>query len=115
MGDREALLTRLYEAFNRQDIEAVLLALHPEVDWPDTLEGRRRHGRDDVRDYWTGQFRVIRSEVSPVTFETLADGTVVVTAVATVRGVDGQLWSDSKMRHLYRFDGDLIIRMDIED
>lgn len=114
MSDREALLTQLYEAFNRRDIEAVLVALHPDVDWPDVIEGKRRHGRDDVRDYWVDQFKLIRSEVTPLAFEDLPDSRVRVLVSQTVRGLDGQLWSDGKVEHLYSFDGDLITRMDVD-
>ncbi|MES2034013.1 MAG: nuclear transport factor 2 family protein [Pseudomonadota bacterium] len=112
MSDREAQLTQLYEAFNRQDIEAVLVALHPDVDWPDVLEGKRRHGRDDVRAYWLGQFKLIRSELAPLSFDDLPDGRVRVLVIQTVRGVDGQLWSEGKVEHVYSFDGDLISRME---
>jgi hypothetical protein len=38
------LLTRTYGAFNARDIDAVLAVLHPEVDWPNGMEGGRVHG-----------------------------------------------------------------------
>jgi hypothetical protein len=45
MTDRDLLLT-IYAAFNRRDIDAVLTALHPEVDWPNGMEGGRVYGRE---------------------------------------------------------------------
>ena len=33
-GDDEQLLRRAYEAFNARDIEAAIVLMHPDVDWP---------------------------------------------------------------------------------
>jgi hypothetical protein len=35
----ERLLRAAYEAFNARDIEAALALVHPEVDWPNGIEG----------------------------------------------------------------------------
>jgi hypothetical protein len=51
-GERE-LLTRAYAAFNARNIDAVLAAMHPDVDWPNGWEGGRVRGHPQVRDYWT--------------------------------------------------------------
>ena len=56
MGDREALLTGLYEAFNRKDIEAVVGALHPDVSWPNLFGEGRLHGQEALRAMWREQF-----------------------------------------------------------
>jgi hypothetical protein len=37
-------LIRTYRAFNARDIDAALAVMHPEVDWPNGLEGGRVHG-----------------------------------------------------------------------
>jgi hypothetical protein len=39
-GDHE-LLAHTYAAFNGRDIDAVLAVMHPEVDWPNGMEGGR--------------------------------------------------------------------------
>jgi hypothetical protein len=39
--------------------------MHPDVDWPDMLEGRRIFGRDAVRAYWLAQFEVIDPHIEP--------------------------------------------------
>jgi hypothetical protein len=41
MNETEALLDRLYDAFNNQDLDTLLASMHPEVDWPNYLEGGR--------------------------------------------------------------------------
>ncbi|MDQ2842107.1 MAG: nuclear transport factor 2 family protein, partial [Acidobacteriota bacterium] len=53
---RQPLLLQLYAAFNARNIDAVLPALHPDVDWPNGWEGGRMRGRDAVRAYWTRQW-----------------------------------------------------------
>src|SRR5258705_9031085 len=47
------LLGGVYAAFNARDVDRVLAAMHPDVDWPNGMEGGYVHGRDAVRDYWT--------------------------------------------------------------
>ena len=42
MIEPEKLLGRIYDAFNRRDIDTVLAAMHPAVDWPNGMGGRPR-------------------------------------------------------------------------
>ncbi len=35
----ERLLERIYAAFNARDIDAVLAVMHPNVEWPNGMEG----------------------------------------------------------------------------
>lgn len=39
MSTDQELLIKTYKAFNARDIEAVLAVMHPEVDWPNRMEG----------------------------------------------------------------------------
>lgn len=55
------LLAGVYNAFNARDVDRVLAAVHPEVDWPNGMEGGYVHGHAAVRDYWTRQWRSIRT------------------------------------------------------
>ena len=61
----ERLLSDLYEAFNRRDIDAVLEALRPDVDWTNALDRGRVVGREAVREYWQGQFTQFSPSVTP--------------------------------------------------
>jgi hypothetical protein len=113
-AEHEELLTGAYAAFNARDIERALVLMHPEVDWPNGMEGGRVRGHDEVREYWTRQFGAIDSRVEPVRFETLDDGRVAVTVHQVVRDLDGGLLSDSHVRHVYSFAGGVVSRMEIE-
>jgi ketosteroid isomerase-like protein len=46
------LLRHTYDAFNRRDVDAVLSALDPEIEWPNVLERSVIHGRQAVLQYW---------------------------------------------------------------
>jgi ketosteroid isomerase-like protein len=45
----------MYAAFNARDVDAVLAAMTPDVDWPKTWGGGRAIGREQVREYWKRQ------------------------------------------------------------
>ena len=109
----EDLLRQAYAAFNDRDIEGALALMHPEVDWPNGMEGGRVHGRDEVRKYWERQFSLIDSRVEPEAFEELPGGRVSVTVHQRVRDVHGRPISDGHVRHVYELRDGLITRMDI--
>ena len=56
----------MYAAFNERDIDGVLDAMTPDVDWPNGWEGGRVLGREAVRDYWSRQWAQIDPRVDPV-------------------------------------------------
>jgi ketosteroid isomerase-like protein len=45
----EELLRRAYAAFNARDLDGALVLMHPDVDWPNAIDGGRVHGHDEVR------------------------------------------------------------------
>lgn len=109
MGEHEALLTRLYEAFNRKDIEAVVGSLHPEVSWPNLFAEGRLQGREAMRVMWREQFSTINPEATPIAFTTLPDGRVRVEITYVVRTMDGKVFTEEKAVNTYAFrDGQVI-------
>jgi hypothetical protein len=114
MNEQESLLGRIYEAFNRREIDVVLAAMHPAVDWPNGWEGGRVHGRDEVRAYWTRQWAAVDPTVIPVGFQRGSDGRVSVRVHQTVRDLSGKLLAEGEVVHVYTFEGGLIQSMDIE-
>jgi hypothetical protein len=113
--EEEALIRRAYEAFNARDIDSALAAMHPDVDWPNGMDGGREQGHVAVRAYWTRQFGVIDSHVEPVSFELDDKGRIVVDVHQVVRDLGGTLLSDSRVRHVYTFRDGLVERMDIQE
>jgi len=113
MADRRDTLRALYDRFNARDIEGVLANLHPDVEWVNGWEGGHVHGHEGVRDYWTRQWAQISPQVEPLAFHKESDGQIDVDVRQTVRDLDGEVLSQTDVRHIYAFDGDLIRRMDL--
>ena len=114
MPPPQDLIPALYRAFNEREIEAVLELMHPDVDWPNAWEGGRVHGREAVRAYWTRQFKEISGQVEPEAISEESDGSITVEVRQVVRDTrSGDLISDSRVRHRYRFEDGLITRMDV--
>jgi hypothetical protein len=112
LTDRE-LLTAAYANFNARNIDAVLETMHPNVDWPNGMEGGRVHGHSGVRDYWTRQWSLIDPHVDPIGFQTDEAGRTVVTVHQVVRDLDRKLLLDQMVKHAYLIEDGLIRRMDI--
>jgi hypothetical protein len=113
--DRERLLRAAYAAFNARDIEAAIAQMHPDVDWPNAMEGTRVHGHAGVRDYWTRQFTTIDSHVEPREFSTDTDGRVTVVVHQVVHDTSGRLIADQMVDHVYTVKDGLIQRMDVRE
>jgi len=113
--DRQAVLASLYDAFNARDIDRVVAAMSPDVDWPNGWQGGRVAGRDAVRRYWERQWAEIRPYVRPTGMSERPDGTVEVAVHLVVRDPGGRILDVSDVRHVYAFDdADRVVRMDVE-
>jgi hypothetical protein len=111
----ERQLESLYAAFNARDIDALLAAMTDDVDWPNAWEGGRLHGKEEVRAYWTRQWREIDPRVEPVSFSRRPSGGVAVDVQQVVRTSGGELVNESMVVHVYSFRGGLVARMDVEE
>jgi hypothetical protein len=109
------LLRTIYAAFNRRDIDAVLTAMHPDVDWPNGMEVGRIHGREAVRQYWLRQWKQINPVVEPEAFHTHPTGATVVEVHQVIRDLSGNLLTDRMVQHVYRIEGGLIQSMEIKE
>ena len=109
------LLTFVYDAFNRRDMEPILAVMHPEVDWPNGMEGGWVHGREEVRAYWTRQWSMLDPHVEPVRFSDDGDGRIAVDVHQVVRDSKRNLLLDRVVEHVYQMRDSLILRMDIRE
>ncbi|HTS59904.1 MAG TPA: nuclear transport factor 2 family protein [Terriglobales bacterium] len=113
MQSKPELLTAVYAAFNKRDIDRVLALMRPDVDWPNGMEGGRVHGRDEVRAYWKRQWGILDPHVEPVRIEDNEAGDAVVDVHQVVRDLSGKILKDQIVQHVYSFRDGLIDRMDI--
>ncbi|HEV8529881.1 MAG TPA: nuclear transport factor 2 family protein [Methylomirabilota bacterium] len=107
------LLSATYRAFNARDIDAVLAVMHPDVDWPNGMEGGRVHGHAAVREYWSRQWSVIDPHVEPRRFGTDETGRVVVDVHQLVRDLAGKVLAEQLVQHIYLIEDGLIRSMEI--
>src|ERR1044071_5835541 len=114
MNADHELLKKVYAAFNNRDIDGVLSAMHPEVDWPNGWEGGRVYGHQGIRDYWTRQWAAIDPHVEPIDFVTDDSGRTIVKVHSVIRDLNGGITFDGIIEHIYYFQDDLIKKMEIE-
>jgi nuclear transport factor 2 (NTF2) superfamily protein len=110
-SDREALIRDLYVAFNARDVDALLVKMTPDVDWPNGWEGGRVSGQEAVRDYWTRQWAEIDPTVEPEAIAALDDGRVAVTVRQVVRSLEGAVVAEGTVIHTYAFDEAGLVRV----
>jgi hypothetical protein len=109
------LLQKIYVAFNARDLEAVLTVMHPDVDWPNGMEGGRVLGHAGLRDYWTRQWGMVDPMVEPKRFTATNDGRVAVEVHQVVRDLDGNILKEAIVHHLYAFENGLVKSMEIRE
>ena len=109
------LLLSVYEAFNERDLDYILLVMHPDVDWPNGMEGGRVRGHDGLRDYWTRQWDLTDPFVKPQRFEYLGGGSVAVHVHQLVRDLGGNIIVNQMVQHVYLFRGPHIVSMEIRN
>lgn len=113
MTTDQELLTTAYHAFNTRDLEAALTTMHPEVEWPNTMEGGYVQGHDGIRAYWSEQWNLVDPHVEPVGFETDANGRIVIDVHQVVNDLQGHLLEEVTVQHIYQIEDGLIRRMDM--
>jgi SnoaL-like domain len=109
------LLNFIYGAFNRRDIDSILVRMHPQVEWPNGMEGGWVHGRDGVRAYWTRQWAMVDPHVEPLGFESDGLGRLIVNVHQVVRDLAGTILMDRMVQHVYLIEDGLIRRMEIRE
>jgi hypothetical protein len=89
--------------------------MHPDVDWPNGMEGGRIRGRSSVREYWQRQWSTIDPRVEPLAFEDDEEGQTIVDVHQVVRDTTGQIILDRMVQHVYLVRNCQIERMDIRN
>ncbi|WP_316832852.1 nuclear transport factor 2 family protein [Pedobacter aquatilis] len=111
---QENLIHKVYKAFNNRDIDTALSMMHQSIQWPKAFEGGYITGHEEIRKYWTRQWKEINPEVNPVGFTDRPDGTLEIKVHQKVKNLAGELLFDGQVKHIYTFRDGLLQRMDIE-
>ena len=113
MTAEQTVLERTYAAFNARDIDTAMSVMHPDVLWPNAMEGGTVVGHAAIRAYWTRQWALIDPRVEPRSFTVEPDGRVAVPVHQVVRDLAGTILKEATVEHVYAFEGGLIKSMEI--
>ena len=110
----ENLLMQAYKAFNAREIASVTALMSEDVNWPNGWEGGFVKGRDEVKDYWTRQWKEVNPTVVPVAFKEREDRKIEVKVHQIVKDLQGKELFNGNISHIYTFSDGLIQTMEIE-
>ncbi|MEJ2884192.1 ketosteroid isomerase [Pedobacter sp. GR22-6] len=108
------VIKQAYAGFNARDIDQVFAVMVDQVHWPKAFEGGHVVGKDAVSAYWLRQWSEINPRVEPLAISEREDGKLEVLVSQLVRDLEGNILFDGQTRHVYAFDGDMIVSMDVE-
>lgn len=112
MGERIARLARMYEAFNRKDIDDLMASIHPDVEWPNFIAGGMIRSQQALRAYWADQFAMVDPEASPIEYLPLSNDSVRVKIHYVIRSASGGIWTDEIRTNTFRFRDGLVVGME---
>jgi hypothetical protein len=113
MTDAETLIAEAYSAFNQRNIDAALALMSESVSWPKASEGGRAVGKEEIRAYWSRQWKEFDPHVEPVEVIDRGAGRIDVRVHQLVKTLAGETLSDGQVWHTYTTANGLIERMDI--
>lgn len=114
MANTDTLIAELYSAFNQRNIDGALALMSESVIWPKASEGGRVIGKEEIRSYWSRQWKEFDPHVEPIEVIERGAGKIDVRVHQLVKSLDGNVLSDSEVWHSYTIADGLIERMDIE-
>lgn len=111
----ETLLRSAYEAFNARDIDSALALMHPDVLWPNGMEGGTVLGHDGIREYWTRQWTLIDPWVEPLRIQVEPDDRYSVEVHTIVKELSSAIVADRILHHVYELRDGLVASMEIRE
>ena len=115
MTKTERLIAQVYSAFNQRDIDGALSFMSDSVNWPKASEGGRVVGKEEIRAYWSRQWKEFDPHVDPLEVLDQGAGRTHVRVHQLVKSLGGDVLSDSEVWHVYTIANGLIERMDLGD
>src|SRR3984885_13302421 len=115
MANTQTLIAEVYSAFNQRNIDGALALMSENVSWPKASEGGRVVGKEEIRAYWSRQWKEFDPHVEPIEVIDRGAGRVDVRVHQLVKSLGGDVLSDSEVWHAYTIADGLIERMDLEE
>jgi len=115
MTDTKTIIEQAYSAFNKRDIDGALALMTQDVSWPKASEGGKVIGKEEVRAYWTRQWRQFDPHVEPIAMIEEERGKIRVRVHQLVKNLQGDVLSESEVLHVFIVKDGLIAAMDLGD
>src|ERR1700733_11532330 len=96
LANTQILIAKAYSAFNRRDIDSVLALMSENVSWPKASEGGYVVGKEEIRAYWTRQWKEFDPHVEPIEVIEREGGKTDVKVHQLVKNLGGDVLSDSE-------------------
>ena len=104
MHHLDKFFQNLYQNFNDRQIDQVISHTTDDVKWANGMEGGYVNGHNDLRQYWTRQFKMVSSQVTPI--EIVEEKECVKIRVhQIVHDLNGKVLADETVYHLFRMRG----------
>ena len=107
MPDLNNFFRELYKNFNDRKIDLVITNMTDNVKWANGMEGGYVYGREAVKNYWTRQFTMVSSKVTPLKIET-ENESIKIKVHQVVHDLNGNLLADEFVYHLFHLQGNKI-------
>jgi hypothetical protein len=114
MANTQKLIAQAYSAFNHRDIDSALALMSENVSWPKASEGGRVVGKEEIRAYWSRQWKEFDPHVEPLEVIDREGGSTDVKVHQLVKNLRGDVLSNSEVWHVYTIANGLIERMDLK-
>jgi len=108
-------IRHIYKRFNARDIDSILVHLDKNVHWQNGWEGGYVNGHEELRGYWTRQWKEIDPFVEPLAINLKQDGKIEVEVHQVAMDKQGKLLFNGNVKHIYYFENELIKGMEIDD
>jgi hypothetical protein len=115
MANTQILIAQAYSAFNQRDTDGALRLMSENVSWPKASEDGRVVGKEEIRAYWTRQWKEFDPHVEPIEVIDREGSKIDVKVHQLVKNLGGDVLSDSEVWHVYTIANGLIERMDLKE
>jgi hypothetical protein len=100
MNSANNFFHELYRNFNDRKIDLVISQMTDDVKWANGMEGGYVYGHKGVREYWTRQFTLVSSNVTPLEIN-MENGIVKIKVHQVVHDLNGKLLVDETVFHIF--------------
>ena len=111
----QMLIAQAYSAFNQRNVDGALALMSENVSWPKASEGGRAVGKEEIRAYWTRQWKEFDPHVEPIEMIDGEGGKTRVKVHQLVKSLGGDVLSESEVWHVHTIANGLIDRMDLKE